>query len=44
VPEIDGLFVANDLMAQGALLALRESGRRVPDDVAVTEAAASGVA
>ncbi len=34
-PGLDGLFVANDLMAQGALLALRESGRRVPDDVAV---------
>ena len=35
VPDVDGLFVANDLMAQGALLALREAGRRVPDDVAV---------
>lgn len=34
-PEVDGIFVANDLMAQGALLTLRDRGRRVPDDVAV---------
>jgi DNA-binding LacI/PurR family transcriptional regulator len=34
-PEIDGLFVASDLMALGALDALRAAGRRVPDDVAV---------
>lgn len=34
-PGIDGVFVANDLMAQGACEALRESGRRVPQDVAV---------
>ena len=34
-PDTDGVFVANDLMAQGALLALRDQGRRVPDDVAV---------
>jgi DNA-binding LacI/PurR family transcriptional regulator len=34
-PEIDGVFVASDLMAIGALRALRETGRRVPDDVAV---------
>ncbi|MFC5825946.1 LacI family DNA-binding transcriptional regulator [Nonomuraea insulae] len=34
-PDLDGLFVANDLMAQGALLALRHHGRRVPEDVAV---------
>jgi DNA-binding LacI/PurR family transcriptional regulator len=34
-PEADGIFVANDLMAQGALLTLRDRGRRVPDDVAV---------
>jgi DNA-binding LacI/PurR family transcriptional regulator len=34
-PEIDGVFAANDLMAQGALLVLRQHGRRVPDDVAM---------
>ena len=34
-PEIDGLFVASDLMALGALDALRAAGRRVPGDVAV---------
>ena len=34
-PEIDGVFVASDLMAIGALRALRESGRQVPDDVSV---------
>ncbi|WP_381562584.1 LacI family DNA-binding transcriptional regulator [Streptomyces eurythermus] len=34
-PGIDGLFVASDLMAQGACRTLREHGRRVPEDVAV---------
>lgn len=34
-PEIDGVFVASDPMCRGALRALREHGRRVPDDVAV---------
>jgi DNA-binding LacI/PurR family transcriptional regulator len=34
-PALDGVFVANDLMALGALLALREAGRRVPDDLAM---------
>jgi DNA-binding LacI/PurR family transcriptional regulator len=34
-PDIDGVFVANDLMAQGAMLVLHEQGRRIPDDVAV---------
>ncbi|MGW7297970.1 LacI family DNA-binding transcriptional regulator [Streptomyces sp. NPDC054829] len=34
-PRIDGVFVANDLMAQAACEVLRESGRRIPDDVAV---------
>jgi len=34
-PDIDGVFAANDLMAQGALLVLRDAGKRVPDDVAV---------
>ena len=35
VPDLDGLFVASDLMATGALSVLRERGRRVPEDVAV---------
>ncbi|TDC25924.1 LacI family DNA-binding transcriptional regulator [Kribbella albertanoniae] len=35
VPEIDGVFAANDLMAVGALRALRDHGRVVPDDVAL---------
>jgi DNA-binding LacI/PurR family transcriptional regulator len=34
-PGLDGVFVASDLMAAGALRALRRLGRRVPDDVAV---------
>lgn len=34
-PKIDGVFVASDLMGMGALRALRELGRRVPDDVAI---------
>jgi DNA-binding LacI/PurR family transcriptional regulator len=34
-PDVDGLFVASDLMASGALAALRRCGRRVPEDVAV---------
>ena len=34
-PGLDAVFGASDLMARGALRALREAGRRVPDDVAV---------
>ncbi|GAA1822096.1 LacI family DNA-binding transcriptional regulator [Luedemannella flava] len=34
-PELDAVFVASDMMAMGALRALRQAGRRVPDDVAV---------
>jgi DNA-binding LacI/PurR family transcriptional regulator len=34
-PDIDALFAASDLMAVGAMRALREVGRRVPEDVAV---------
>jgi DNA-binding LacI/PurR family transcriptional regulator len=34
-PELDGLFVANDLMAEGALRVLQEAGRRVPGDISV---------
>jgi DNA-binding LacI/PurR family transcriptional regulator len=34
-PDLGALFVASDLMAMGALVALRRAGRRVPEDVAV---------
>jgi DNA-binding LacI/PurR family transcriptional regulator len=34
-PELDAVFVGNDLMAIGAMRALHAVGRRVPDDVAV---------
>lgn len=34
-PKLDAIFGASDLMARGALRALREAGRRVPEDVAV---------
>lgn len=34
-PDLDAVFVANDLMASGALLQLAARGRSVPDDVAV---------
>jgi DNA-binding LacI/PurR family transcriptional regulator len=34
-PDLDAVFAASDLMADGALSALRRAGRRVPDDIAV---------
>jgi len=34
-PGLDAVFVASDMMAHGALLALKDAGRRVPADVAV---------
>jgi DNA-binding LacI/PurR family transcriptional regulator len=34
-PDLDGVFVASDLMALGALPVLSRNGRRIPDDVAV---------
>lgn len=43
-PDIDAVFVASDLMAAGALVALQASGRRVPQDIAVGGFDDSGVA
>lgn len=34
-PELDGVFAANDLMAQGATYTVLRAGSRVPEDVAV---------
>ena len=34
-PNLDGVFIASDLMALGALSVLHRRGRRVPEDVAV---------
>ncbi|MER6223056.1 LacI family DNA-binding transcriptional regulator [Streptomyces sp. 900105755] len=34
-PDLDAVFVASDLMAQGVLAVLARAGRRVPDDIAV---------
>lgn len=43
-PDLDAVFVASDLMASGALIALRVAGRRVPQDVAVGGFDDSGLA
>jgi DNA-binding LacI/PurR family transcriptional regulator len=34
-PDLDGIFVANDLMATATLRVLSQLGKRVPEDVAV---------
>jgi DNA-binding LacI/PurR family transcriptional regulator len=34
-PDLDAVFAASDLMAAGAVQVLRESGRRIPEQVAV---------
>ena len=34
-PDVTAIFAASDEMAMGAILALRDAGRRVPDDVSV---------
>jgi DNA-binding LacI/PurR family transcriptional regulator len=41
---VDAVFAASDLMAAGALRALRVAGRRVPEDVAVVGFEDSAVA
>lgn len=43
-PDLDAVFAGNDLMAAGALTALRVAGRRVPEDVAVGGFDDSGLA
>jgi len=43
-PDLDAVFAASDLMAAGALRALREAGRQVPEDVAVVGFDDSGLA
>lgn len=43
-PDLDAVFVASDLMASGALAALRAAGRTVPGDVAVGGFDDSGLA
>jgi DNA-binding LacI/PurR family transcriptional regulator len=35
MPEIDGVFAANDQMSVGVLKALSEAGRQVPSDVKI---------
>jgi DNA-binding LacI/PurR family transcriptional regulator len=34
-PDVDAVFAASDTMAAGAMRVIKETGRRVPDDVAV---------
>jgi DNA-binding LacI/PurR family transcriptional regulator len=34
-PDLDAVFAASDLMALGAMRVLKETGRKVPDQVAV---------
>ncbi|OII67908.1 MULTISPECIES: LacI family DNA-binding transcriptional regulator [unclassified Streptomyces] len=43
-PDLDAVFAASDVMAAGARGALREAGRRVPDDVALVGVDDSAVA
>ena len=43
-PDTDALICFNDVVAMGALAALRDLGRRVPEDVAVAAAAATTAA
>jgi DNA-binding LacI/PurR family transcriptional regulator len=35
MPDIDGVFTANDQMAVGALKAISEAGKRIPEDIKI---------
>ncbi|AEF80678.1 LacI family DNA-binding transcriptional regulator [Leadbettera azotonutricia] len=35
MPDLDGVFVANDQMSVGAMKALSEAGKRIPEDVKI---------
>ncbi|MBP2419200.1 LacI family DNA-binding transcriptional regulator [Microbacterium imperiale] len=43
-PDIEAVFAASDVMAVGAIAAIRRSGRTVPDDIAVAGFDDSGLA
>lgn len=43
-PDIDAVFAASDVIAVGAITALRRAGKRVPEDVAVAGFDDSGLA
>lgn len=43
-PDLDAVFVASDLMAAGAMTAVKDSGRSIPGDVAVGGFDDSGLA
>ncbi len=43
-PDIDAVFAASDVIAVGAMAALRRAGKRVPEDVAVAGFDDSGLA
>ncbi|WP_457101535.1 LacI family DNA-binding transcriptional regulator [Microbacterium sp. P5_E9] len=43
-PDIDAVFAASDIIAVGAMAALRKAGRRIPEDVAVAGFDDSGLA
>ncbi|MNI52768.1 HTH-type transcriptional repressor CytR [compost metagenome] len=34
-PDVDGIFIGNDLMALGAMKKLQQKGIRIPDQVAI---------
>jgi LacI family transcriptional regulator len=34
-PEIDGIFAGNDVMGVGAIKAVKQTGKRIPEDVSI---------